>query len=74
MYRCNECKETFPTTDAFYEHVIPLVEAGKHSMGSYTEVPGESYWVKQVSIGLLMSLRKKNKVTGNTNKKLNIAA
>lgn len=43
-------------------------------MGSYTEVPGESYWVKQVSIGLLMSLRKKNKVTGNTNKKLNIAA
>lgn len=46
VYRCNECKETFPTTDAFYEHVIPLVEAGKHSMGSYTEVPGESYWVK----------------------------
>ena len=46
VYRCNECKETFSTTDAFYEHVIPLVEAGKHSMGSYTEVPGESYWVK----------------------------
>ena len=45
VYQCNECKETFPTTDDFYNHVIPLVEAGEHSMGSYTQVPGNTRWI-----------------------------
>lgn len=45
MYRCNECRAIFSTTDEFYDHVIPLVEVGEHSMGSYTRVPSDPYWV-----------------------------
>lgn len=41
VYRCNQCGETFTTKDALFVH-----EGDLSTCWSYTEVPGESYWVK----------------------------
>ncbi len=46
----------FFTVEDFYVHSDEEWDKG-NDHGSYTEVPGKSYWVKQVSTGLLMSLQ-----------------
>ena len=45
MYRCNACGVTFSTVEGFYTHSDDEWDKG-NDHGSYTEVPGESYWVK----------------------------
>lgn len=43
--RCNECGTQFSSVEDFYVHSDEEWDKG-NDHGSYTEVPGESYWVK----------------------------
>ena len=45
VYRCNECGTQFSSVEDFYVHSDEEWDKG-NDHGSYTEVPGESYWVK----------------------------